>query len=183
MQMQMFYSTNPILQLSKILSPPSCGHSGEMAKQTFNSWGTAVRLAWDCPRYTRTFLVQQVLCCGHTSARADIMSRYCKYLRSLQHSASWEVRVLANYVGTDIRTVTAKNTRELELASKLDVAMTTPSQMKKAITDLKLVPVSPQDSWKPQYLSSLLTQRLMARIKVDDELETNLTGLIDSLVI
>ena len=50
--------------------------AGDKAIQVYNSWNTAVKLAWDCPRQTRTFLVQQVLSCGISSARTDILARF-----------------------------------------------------------------------------------------------------------
>ena len=57
---------------------------GVMAAQVFNSWDTAVRLAWDCPRQTRTYLVQRVLSCGLSSARTDILTRYEYFIALMQ---------------------------------------------------------------------------------------------------
>ena len=48
---------------------------GEGAVQYCNSWTTAIKLAWNCPRATRSYLVQEVLACGSTSAKADILVR------------------------------------------------------------------------------------------------------------
>ena len=50
--------------------------AGVGANQVFNSWSIAVKLAWDVPRATRTYLMQQVLSVGFTSARVDILGRY-----------------------------------------------------------------------------------------------------------
>ena len=47
----------------------------DSARQYFNSWTTAVKLAWHCPRGTRAYLVQQVLACGGSIERVDIMAR------------------------------------------------------------------------------------------------------------
>ena len=46
------------------------------ASQVFNSWNTAIKLAWLTPRPTRTYLVQQVLSVGQTSTKVNILSRY-----------------------------------------------------------------------------------------------------------
>ena len=84
---------------------------GESANQYFNSWTTAVKLAWQCPRATRTYLVQQVLACGGISAKVDIMTRYCKFFRGLRTSPCREVSILANLVARDVRSVTGMNVK------------------------------------------------------------------------
>ena len=84
---------------------------GEAACQYFNSWNTAIKLAWDCPRGTRTYLVQQVLACGTSSARTDILTRYSKFFKGLRNSPSREVAVLANLVARDRRSVTGSNVK------------------------------------------------------------------------
>ena len=64
--------------------------AGEEAKQVYSAWNVAVKLTWDCPRETKTFLLQNVLCCNLTSARTDILGRYTKFFFSLKTSASYE---------------------------------------------------------------------------------------------
>ena len=44
----------------------------------YNSWTTAVKLTWNVPRATRTYLVQKVLAAVLSSARVDILARYAK---------------------------------------------------------------------------------------------------------
>ena len=77
--------------------------SGEKASQVFNAWTTAVKLTWDVPCATRSYLVQQVLAPGLTSAKTDILARYGGFFRSLRKSPSVEVAVMANLAGNDIR--------------------------------------------------------------------------------
>ena len=62
--------------------------SGEGACQVFNAWNMAIKLAWDCPRETRSYLLQQVVTCNTTSARTDILVRYSKSFRNLRRSTS-----------------------------------------------------------------------------------------------
>ena len=57
--------------------------SGDGVRKVFNAWITAVKLSWAVPRGTRTYLVQQVLSAGLTSARVDIMTRYVGFYRSI----------------------------------------------------------------------------------------------------
>ena len=59
---------------------------GSAAKQVYTSWDVAVKFSWECPRETRTFLLQQVLRCGQTSAKTDIICRYPKFFRGLRRS-------------------------------------------------------------------------------------------------
>ena len=82
--------------------------AGEKARQVYSAWNVAVKLTWDCPRETKTFLLQNILCCNLTSARTDILGRYTKFFFSLKNSAIYEVRVLANLTCRDVRTVTGK---------------------------------------------------------------------------
>ena len=56
----------------------------------------SVKIAWGCPRATRTFMPQAVLSNGLPSAKADILGRYPKIFLGVRKSASYEVSVLAN---------------------------------------------------------------------------------------
>ena len=83
--------------------------SGDKAKQVFTAWNTTVKLVWGCPPQTRTYFMQQLLCCGFTSARVDILSRFVKFLHGLRTSASHEVQVLSRLLARDRQSVTGKN--------------------------------------------------------------------------
>merc|ERR1719206_846329 len=66
--------------------------AGDKATQVYNSWNMAVKLTWNCPRQTKTFLVQQVLSHGMSSARTDILARYVTFFKGLRTSPSPEIR-------------------------------------------------------------------------------------------
>ena len=51
---------------------------------------------------TRSNLVQKVLACGSTSAKTDIMARFCKFFQSHKRTPFREVAV----VGKNIRLIT-----------------------------------------------------------------------------
>ena len=109
-----FASPVEVLQAQKVYCSSFYGSmlwnlSGEGATQVFNAWNTGVKLAWDCPRDTRTYLAQQVLSCGLDSARTDILVRYAKFFKSLRTSPGREVSVLANIVSRDIQTTTGSS--------------------------------------------------------------------------
>ena len=159
--------------------------SGEGASQVFNAWNTAVKLSWDCPRDTRTYLLQQVLSCGLDSARTDILVRFTKFLKSLRNSPSMEVRALVNLVSRDIKTTTGSNIRLVEEASGLSAWDTTKEKMREAIGKKELVDVDDQDRWRIPYLNKLLGQRQEMSYKgLDQELEkSRMDDLINSLCI
>jgi hypothetical protein len=93
---------------------------GDKASQVYSAWDTAVKLSWSCPRWTRTFLLQQVLACGMTSAKTDVLGRYGKFAMGLRTSVCQEVRVLFNYVARDLQSTTAKNIKLVRDVSGLD---------------------------------------------------------------
>ena len=156
--------------------------AGEKARQVFSAWNTAVKLTWDCPRETKTFLVQTVLSSGMSSARTDILGRYQKFFFSLKKSACYEVRVLANLTAKDLRTTTGRNLRAVRDASGLDPLNSSSCKIKTAIASRELVDVQPQDQWRTKYLWTLLGRvqeaKSMAMLDEQKELQT----LIDSLV-
>ena len=156
--------------------------AGERARQVFTAWNTAVKLTWECPRETKTFLLQNVLSSDMTSARTDILGRYSKFFLSLKQSACYEVRVLANYTARDLRTTTGKNLREVRDASGLDPVQSSWWKVKTAIASREQVVVPPQDQWRIKYLWTLLGRvqeaKSLARLEDQKELQT----LIDSLV-
>ena len=157
--------------------------AGDGAGQVFSSWNTGIRLVWDVPRATRTYLVQQLLNCGVTSARVDILARYGGFLRSLRMSPCQEVRVMANLATRDVRSVTGSNARLLENTSGLNPWEFGSSRLKEELQKKETVDVPELDSWRVRYLASLLEQRQVVHYNVDEEELERLSDLIESLCI
>ena len=157
--------------------------SGDKAAQVFSAWDTAVKLTWSCPRWTRTFLLQQVLSPDFLSARSDILGRYGNFARGLRASVSKEVRVLFNFVARDLRSTTAKNLKFVRIKSGLDPMTTGSYKLKEALQKGELCEVQAQDLWRIEYTRSLLTQLHDAKQQVQDDNVTYLQGLLDSLVL
>ena len=156
---------------------------GDKASQVYNAWNTAVKLTWGCPRGTRTFLLQQVLSCGKTSARTDILGRYGKFMKGLRKSVSQEIRVLFNMVSRDLQSTTGKNIRLVKVASGTDPWEASPYKLKEGLAKNELVEIAPQDQWRLEYLRSLLSQMQDARYMVLEQKMLELQGLIDSLAV
>ena len=151
----------------------------EGAKQFFNSWTTGIKLTWNCPRATRTYLVQQVIACGSTSAKVEIMARYCKFFRSLHQSPSREVATLANLMARDIRSTTGGNLSLIAALSGKDPWTDSTGSMRAALEKAETVEVPHVDKWRVGYLGVLLEQRMEWQ---DDE-EKEMQTLIDSICV
>ena len=84
---------------------------GNRFSQLCNSWNICVKLAWNVPRSTHTYLVDNLLGVNHLSVKRQLLSRYIKFFKGLLKSKSCEVKLLANIVARDVRSVTGKNLR------------------------------------------------------------------------
>ena len=89
----------------------------ESAGQYFSSWRTCVKLAWQVPRQTHTYMVDHLLCSDLTSVRDDIFARYIKFVRGLKMSPSKEVSVMCGVVAGDINTTTGQNLNVIRWAN------------------------------------------------------------------
>ena len=143
-----------------------------------------MKLAWEVPRATRRYLAQQVLSCGLSSVRVDILSKFVGFFQSLRGSPCPEVSFLASLVGRDIRSITGKNLRLVARESSLNPWVVTPGTIKKVLKEKEeniLVP--PDDHWRLAYLDLLLEQRQNTHYLAMENEEKRLSELIDSLCI
>ena len=157
--------------------------SGDSATQYFNSWTTGVKLAWQCPRATRTYLVQQVLACGGISAKVDILSRFCKFFLNLRSSPCREVSILANLVARDVRSVTGNNVRLIMELSGCNLWSDSSVKVKAGLLEAELVICAREDSWRVSYLRSLLQHRQEWYYRGDKDQVAATQTLIDSLCV
>ena len=94
--------------------------AGNMFSQLCNSWNGCVKLAWNVPRSTHTYLVDNLLGINHLSVKKQLLSRYIKFFKGLLKSKSNEVKLLANIVARDVRSVTRRNLNFIEKETGLD---------------------------------------------------------------
>ena len=71
-----FASPLEVLQAVKVYTCDFYGSmlwdlGGDQVKQLFNCWSTCVKLAWNFPRATHTYLVDHLLSCDLSTARVD----------------------------------------------------------------------------------------------------------------
>ena len=150
--------------------------SSDICGQVYRSWNTCVKLVWDVPRSTHTYLVDNLLATNHTSIKKLILSRYVKFHKNLLKSKSDEVRILANIVSRDIRSVTGKNLDMIERESGQDPWKTNSFMVKENLSDRE---VPEQDMWRLPLLCQYLNQRREMETAQEDT--GVITDLIDSL--
>ena len=149
-----------------------------MASQYFSAWRTCVKLTWQLPRSTHTYLVQHFLSCGLTSVRTDTLSRYATFVKGLRQSSSMEVAVMFGMVNGDVQTTTGQNVRMIRMETGLDPTRDTSAAIKKALEGC-ISPVPDREIWRLSYLGSMLQARGEAHYAGKDT--SLLTSLIDSL--
>ena len=118
-----------------------------------------------------------------TSARVDILARFPGFYQNLRKSPSYEVAVMANMAGRDIRTTTGKNLKLIEDLSGLDPWVFGSGRVKQELVKAEMVEVPQQDQWKLGYLARLLEERQLLLYGGDKEGEEKVAALIDSLCI
>ena len=93
--------------------------SSDTAEQFFKAWNTCVKLVFNVPRSTFTYLVEGHFAKEHRSFRNQVLSRYPGFLQNLLSSPSKEIRLLANIVARDPQSTTCKNIKYIEQLTKL----------------------------------------------------------------
>ena len=149
---------------------------GEAAGQVFRAWNTAVKLVWEVPRSTHTYLVDHLLGLGLPSARHKLSCQYVGFFQNLGQSASREVRLLKEIVARDAQSVTGRNI--LNIKAEYDLDPWSWSLQRFKLKDVRK-PVPVADEWRIGLLRKLLAQRREMETCGEDPLE--ISNLIDSL--
>ena len=154
----------------------------DKATQYYKVWTTCVKLAWQVPRATRSYFVDQLLCCDLASARMDILARYAKFARGLLVSPSMEVAVMAGVAKRDIRSVIGTNLSLIRMETGVDPLHGSMSKIKDEL-GTKVASPPDLDVWRVEYLGKLLAERGEASYRADEAMVLRLSGLIDSLCV
>ena len=132
---------------------------GARAGQVYRSYNTTVKLAWDLPRSTHTWLVTHLLGCGLPSARETILAGFTGFLARLRRSASWEVRLMAEIEVRDATSVTGRNVTLFKRELGSDPTTLTTSQTRALVRAVEK-PIHPEEEWKLWLLSDMLEERM-----------------------
>ena len=155
----------------------------EATQRFCSAWTTAIKLAWGCPRATRSYLVQQVLSCGSISAQSEIQARYCRFFRGLRASSSYEVACLSNLLSRDIRSCIGGNLYYISNLSGKDPWVDSSIAIKSALVEAETVDIKHTDKWRVKYLGVLLEQRMQLHYLGAEDEEQHVQQLIESLCI
>ena len=152
------------------------------AQMVFRAWRTGIKISWNVPRATHSFLVQEVLTTGVQSLEQRILRNSVGFFQSLLRSPCQEVAVLSRIAARDIRSTLGKNIQKIREITQLD-----PWSMKKAELHAALeqglhIEVPKENSWQPRCLANMLAARSQAFFRADENEFVRLTSLIDSLV-
>ena len=82
---------------------------GKEAGKVYRSWNTCVKLAWQVPRSTHTYLVENLLALELPSVKQKLLCQYVGFFKKIRSSCSKEVRILSEIVARDAQTVTGRN--------------------------------------------------------------------------
>jgi hypothetical protein len=149
---------------------------GEKAGQLYNSWSTSVKLTWDVPRSTHTFIVDNLLAAEFFTVKQQLIGRYVNFFNGLLKSLSPEVKIVASMVARCARSTTGKNMMNIERETRLDPwtckAWNVRNQVKRAGLPMG-------EGWRLHYLSKLLVARKELETMCQNVEEINL--LIESL--
>jgi hypothetical protein len=147
---------------------------GEEANMIYRCWNTAVKLVWDVPRNTSTFLVENLLGGNIQHVRGSILKRYTMFCQKLLKSSSTEIRILASISAEDTRSNMGRNLMCIGQETGLDPLRSGKLEVGETLekTDVPL-----EDTWKIPLLKRLLEERQEQRdgdcnTKETDELIT-----------
>ena len=146
------------------------------SESIFKSWNTAVKLTWNVPRSTYTYIVENLLARNFNTLRNQIYSRYCKFFQNLLDSSSKEVSFLAKIVSHDSKSVTQKNIQLIEKAAGCSPWDCSTWTIK---TGLTIKPIPANDDWRISLLSKMLEYRMKEETLMNNT--DDLSKMIDSL--
>ena len=153
-----------------------CDLASQASQSYLKSWNTFVKLAWNVPLNTYTYLVENCLAENFVPLRKQVCSRYAKFFQSLFSSTSKEVRHLARIVSRDAKSTVYKNVQFL-----LENSGLSPWDFSnwKIMQKIENSPVPPNNGWRLSLLKKLLATR--SRKKAELENCDDLSKMIDSL--
>jgi hypothetical protein len=79
-----------------------------------------VKVAWDVPRATHTYLVDNLLSCGISNVKQQLVSRYVNFFKNLLKSDSREGKVVASIVARCARSPTGRNLMNIQVETGMD---------------------------------------------------------------
>ena len=150
--------------------------TSDSAESFFKAWNTAVKLVYNVPRSTFTYLVEGLFAREQMTLRNQVLSRYPGFVQNLLQSPSKEVRLLANIVARDPKSTTYKNIKYMEHLTDMSPWDYSGLVIRKKLP-VKQVPEG--DKWRVGRITKLLDLRGQKHLCVQDN--TRISAWLDSL--
>ena len=136
------------------------------SEQYFKSWNTCVKMVYEVPRNTFTYLIEGWFTSCMPSLRNQVISRYPKFYRQLTESRSKEIRFLVQIVSNDPRSTTYRNLKLLRERTNLRQAEY--YSRRRILISLPTERVPDTDTWRVRLLASCLKMRTEIENRVQD---------------
>ena len=150
--------------------------SSNTTEQFFRSWNTCVKLVYDIPRSTFTYLVEGYFAKNHVTLRNQVLARYPGFFQSLLNSPSKEVKLLANVVSRDPRSNTYQNLKHVEALSGLSPWDFSTGRIK---AELPVLKVPEGELWRLGLMTNFL--RMREEKNMLNENTSRICAMMDSL--
>ena len=147
----------------------------------FKAWNIQARMAYGVPRETHTYLVEGVLCECFPSLKAQVLSRYPNFIRSLKNSPSKEIGFLVSLAKSDPSSNTYQNMEYLKVASENESVFEFASWKVLEIFPRRTIPLN--DMWRKRILNTLLDIRASQSFGGFNLSYEDLSSMINSLCI
>ena len=147
------------------------------SEQFFKCWNTCVKLCYNVPRSTFTYLIEGYLAADVAPLRNQVLARYAGFYRGLLSSPSREIRAMTRIVSDDPRSSTCRNLRLLRQVTGLSQPHLLSNYRMKASLPVKSVPV--KESWRLGLLTALLRVRVEKNSRAEDT--SSICAMIESL--
>ena len=119
-------------------------------EKLYTAWNRAVRLAFEVPRTTHRYLVEEIS--EHSHPKILLMARYLKFHETLQKTSKLGVRFLCELSKCNLRTVHGQNMWNIRSETKGEVTS-------RAIRVLKYAPAPDTDQWRVGVVKDLLAMK------------------------
>ena len=139
-----------------------------------------MKLAWNLPRGTRSYFIDNLLATGITPPSVSLMTRQLTFFHSLLSSPSPEAETLARMASRDIRTTLGSNLAHIRTETGLNPWEFGGERMKMELIKYNSSEVCENDEWRIGFLSKLLNQRLFEYYDGSQDCK-ELDGMINSL--
>ena len=146
--------------------------TGQMCK----AWNMCVKLVYQVPRNTRTFIVEHYFAEQLDSVMKELFSRYVNFVKSLRDSSSSEIKNLFEIIGYDPQSNTGRNLYFIRSQTGMDPYSVSPRTVRNY--DMRL-PISTFEKWRIPLLDKLISRRRTLQDKMGDTEEVD--GIINSL--